>query len=706
MSNYAEIIGNHLYNCTENGLWKRPITVSGGYASFGEPAHIVDNGTNVDGVCKWGNFVCYSSGGKVFIENSNQKPFDFSGYSADRVRSVLGTLFFRIKKSGGQAKYYLYNGNPVENLDFNKLLAVRTSASVNITPHQGIVDGSDDLRISYSSDGGVFYINTDNAVFYWGASDRQTLLSNRGTYQTISLPNVRYAFKQRAWDVTIREYLKTGDDYSGTVVITDAGSYINDSLDGEKSISKLAYLDSDAVKAFQTNFGVCFQKQNKEIYVNQNGFSSVRLDLGENYPKFVSGLQKIGDSVILRASEEDGGDEFYSYLWNGDWVSVQPDGNYADSLQEILINGEKATVATVENQAYRTIYAKTRLLSFDYALPIPQISDSIPERVVKTANSASFVYKTEDGYHYLGNPDGSQTYVYDNCVNLVPIRGTDIVLVTEKQSNEEKNRYYLDENGQRTQLSVGLEDSMFLAYGVNGKKAVFSIDRIETFDRYAVINVFKTASDRMTSPVYGAVRSDSGFWLINGKDGLTKYEKGIFESVPFFGDAKTLVRHEYGDPGETFVASDGGTLRASNDLNSWNELVSFENDTINDVNIRNRTEYYVATDSGLFKTEYSYELVNDFDTRSEYEMRKFVSGLSDSLDTCYRVDLEKHLNDFHLSSDPITFLNEKTLSVNFETVPETWCERGESGKEFLVRNDLVQNIDFGDNSSGSLGVTA
>lgn len=258
-SQYAEIIDGYLYNCTVSGLWKHHINVSGGYVSFENREAVNNNGKPVDGVCKWGEYVCYSSDGKVFIADGSQL-FNYVNYEADRVRSVLGTLFFRIRKPAGHTKYYLYNGNPTENLDFNRLLAVRTSSSVNITPQQGIVDNSDDVRISYSQYEGVFYINTDNAVFYWGASDRQTLLSNRGTYQTISLPDINYAFRQRPYDLTIREYLKTGDDYSGTVVITGRGCYINDSLDGEKTISKLAYCDYDAVKAFQTNFGVCFQK--------------------------------------------------------------------------------------------------------------------------------------------------------------------------------------------------------------------------------------------------------------------------------------------------------------------------------------------------------------------------------------------------------------------------------------------------------------
>lgn len=379
---------------------------------------------------------------------------------------------------------------------------------------------------------------------------------------------------------------------------------------------------------------------------------------------------------------------------------MAPDGVYADSLQEVRINGKTSTVATIENRAFLAVYAETRPLRFYYASPIPKISGSEPENVRKTSNSVCFVYKNGE-YRYLGNPDGSETYSQDRCTNIVPIQGTDLVLVTEE--NPQK-KYFLDENGQRTELSVGLDDDMFLAYGVGGKKAVFSEDKIETFDRYAVINLFKVASDKKTSPVYGAVQSDSGFWLINGKEGLTKYENGIFDTVPFFGDAKTLTRHEYGNPGETFVASDGGTLRASGDLGSWEQLLSFENDTINDVNIRNRTEYYVATDSGLFKTEYSYELINDFDTRSDFEMRKFVSELSGSLDTCYQVDLEKHLSEYHLSADPMTVLNEKTLSVDLETLDKNWTEveKSDNQKEFYVRNDLVYDIEFGDNSSGSL----
>jgi DNA topoisomerase VI subunit A len=71
-------------------------------------------------------------------------------------------------------------------------------------------------------------------------------------------------------------------------------------------------------------------------------------------------------------------------------------------------------------------------------------------------------------------------------------------------------------------------------------------------------------------------------------------------------------------------------------LIDWDSLFSVAKDAvIADIYAKSRNDYYVATDSGVFKTIYSYELINDIEQRNEYELQAVVDSLQDDLDTTF-----------------------------------------------------------------------
>ena len=117
---------------------------------------------------------------------------------------------------------------------------------------------------------------------------------------------------------------------------------------------------------------------------------------------------------------------------------------------------------------------------------------------------------------------------------------------------------------------------------------------------------------------------------------------------------------------------------------------------INDIYVKNRMEYFISTSKGLYKTMYSYKLVNDYDNRNEFEMREFVQSLSSELESTFYTNMQKHERIYHAPDTDIEKINQTTISVNMEKPGKDWCSINDDGQEYIVDNDIVYSIDFGD----------
>ena len=107
----------------------------------------------------------------------------------------------------------------------------------------------------------------------------------------------------------------------------------------------------------------------------------------------------------------------------------------------------------------------------------------------------------------------------------------------------------------------------------------------------------------------------------------------------------------------------------SNNIIVWNDLVDLSSNGINIVNdltCRNSYEYLLATDKGLFKTSYEYQLSNTFATFDTSMFENAVSGMYDDL-------YAQHLNDFHAESSLVTILNSTKIPLQWRHRSSSRC---------------------------------
>jgi hypothetical protein len=160
--------------------------------------------------------------------------------------------------------------------------------------------------------------------------------------------------------------------------------------------------------------------------------------------------------------------------------------------------------------------------------------------------------------------------------------------------------------------------------------------------------------------------------------------------------AGKITQNNYMHDGTTIISNiiliEDGMLKQSNSNNIivWNDLVDLSSNGINIVNdltCRNSYEYLLATDKGLFKTSYEYQLSNTFATFDTSMFENAVSGMYDDL-------YAQHLNDFHAESSLVTILNSTKIPIDFSEITETWQVK--TAGISSVSNDIVKTVIFED----------
>lgn len=185
------------------------------------------------------------------------------------------------------------------------------------------------------------------------------------------------------------------------------------------------------------------------------------------------------------------------------------------------------------------------------------------------------------------------------------------------------------------------------AYVKNGYTGFDSSSGIMKFSKYGIVNVYKPVDD-IPINFLKIVRIGEGDYLICSNEGLYRY---IQEFIYKMSSENTPAAAAYLDNFEGVPAhtvSNGFGVYRSLDLVDWQFLFDTgQISEIRDIYAKSLKDYYVATSSGIVKTIYSYELINDIEQRNEYELQAVVDSLADDLDAVFENQLDQHLTGWH-----------------------------------------------------------
>lgn len=115
-------------------------------------------------------------------------------------------------------------------------------------------------------------------------------------------------------------------------------------------------------------------------------------------------------------------------------------------------------------------------------------------------------------------------------------------------------------------------------------------------------------------------------------------------------------------------------MYTSTNYKKWTFFVRIPDAEVTDVFVRNSKEYYIGTNNGLYKTNYSYKLINDIPKYTIENASELYNSMFDTLSAMVHDAIEEHIRENHSTSSFIGYVNDEILSTNFEPVVDFYKE--------------------------------
>ena len=117
---------------------------------------------------------------------------------------------------------------------------------------------------------------------------------------------------------------------------------------------------------------------------------------------------------------------------------------------------------------------------------------------------------------------------------------------------------------------------------------------------------------------------------------------------------------------------------------------------------RNSKDYLFVTDKGLYKTNYSYNVVNDIQKFTVQDAIEVYQSMADQIDYYYTSWYNTHTSQYHKAGSAVDLLNNDYIDVNFEDIDESWQTHEMCSDYIATQNDIVFEIESSTNEDGDI----
>ena len=122
----------------------------------------------------------------------------------------------------------------------------------------------------------------------------------------------------------------------------------------------------------------------------------------------------------------------------------------------------------------------------------------------------------------------------------------------------------------------------------------------------------------------------------------------------------------------------------------------------------NTKEYFFACQNGLYRTRYSYALVDDLRQFSKEDAKHAYDSYLPTLTSKVSADVHQHIIDYHdPSSQPVTFIADNIADVHLDINEDdvnSYCKVASSSDEIKAQNDIVYQVLQGTEADGIVRV--
>ena len=117
---------------------------------------------------------------------------------------------------------------------------------------------------------------------------------------------------------------------------------------------------------------------------------------------------------------------------------------------------------------------------------------------------------------------------------------------------------------------------------------------------------------------------------------------------------------------------------------------------------RNSKDYLFVTDKGLYKTNYSYNVVNDIRKFTVQDAIEVYQSMADQIDYYYTSWYNTHTSQYHKEGSAVDLLNNDYIDVNFEDIDESWQTHEMCSDYIATQNDIVFEMESSTNEDGDI----
>lgn len=175
-------------------------------------------------------------------------------------------------------------------------------------------------------------------------------------------------------------------------------------------------------------------------------------------------------------------------------------------------------------------------------------------------------------------------------------------------------------------------------------------------------------------------------------------------------DLKTIADADFGDDvGKRWFIADGLDIMTSTNLRNWKPVFQLDTKKMNDVfdiAVINKDLYCFATDTGIYATKYSWQMMHDVKAFTRHDAVELYTSLKEStMDPKLSAAMDDHIKRDHSPTSLVSRINTEFSSVDLDDIDPSWQRMTSSDNGLVqINNDIITDMAFGSYSDGNVVV--
>lgn len=226
-------------------------------------------------------------------------------------------------------------------------------------------------------------------------------------------------------------------------------------------------------------------------------------------------------------------------------------------------------------------------------------------------------------------------------------------------------------------------------------------DIIISYSKITKRRFFKLINSAMGAITCVYQLSDKLFMLGTASNGIYYWDNGYIyqDQVIYEGYigciTKVLVDNIY-----VYCVSNNNNIYISENTKKWKKYFSLSNNVkiISDICQINTVNWLFSTDNGIYKTNYSYKLINDYPLFTDADAIEMFNEAFPTISSEMIDLLSAHINNYHNNNAVITNINNNIQPIDFSEI-FNWTHTNTIAdtEDVAISNDIVYNTKIIDN---------